>query len=436
VRRAWFLALPVLTVLVVAYSLLVAGAARAITAARVYGGPTEGVSRLALRVECVTRDGERETAAWPGAVTVRARTRTGAVVTATASRAIDGVAEVELSLPEANRGALSLELESGQDPHLASGSVALTREQWKARAHRRGGWIRGRALGDLTLSIAPERGVFVVGSKDPLWVRVERDGKPVAGAHLTVRGDGATSDSAASRTTDASGRARFDYSPTDLNPLVHIEANTDDGAHGLIESGVTVVPGGFHAQRTASGFRVEISVPRAQAFYSLVTEDERVTGGVLALEPDGHGGAFGVAALANVPHPAWLVVSSEVDLNSMAAIGWPLDSGGEPAHTFDVADSLLLNGLPAAFAREQARRTHVRWLTTSFVALALALSVLLLVQRVRSAERDIARHLRENLPAESVPEIAPRRGLALLVAVLAVALGFVLLALIAASRAS
>jgi hypothetical protein len=50
-----------------------------------------------------------------------------------------------------------------------------------------------------------------------------------------------------------------------------------------------------------------------------------------------------------LPQPAWLVVSSELDLNSAAAIGWPLDAGAEPAQTFDVADQLLLDGLPAAF---------------------------------------------------------------------------------------
>ncbi|MEO6603491.1 MAG: hypothetical protein ABIQ16_26645, partial [Polyangiaceae bacterium] len=58
--RAWSLALPVVTVVVVCYALLFAGVPRAIVAARVYGGPTEGMSTLSLRVEVVQRTGESE----------------------------------------------------------------------------------------------------------------------------------------------------------------------------------------------------------------------------------------------------------------------------------------------------------------------------------------------------------------------------------------
>ncbi len=434
-RRAWSLALPVLTVLVVAYSLLVAGAPRVITAVRVYGGPTEGASHLALRLECVTRDGERELPAWPGPVTVHAHTSNGVDGEAAVSRALDGVAEAELAWPAPVHGPVSLEVRAASGTELAHGNIELTSEQWTARARHRGGWIRGRALGELILSIAPERGVFVIGSTDQLWVRVERDGKAVSGAKLTVRGEGASTGEGASPVTDANGRARVDYTPSDLNPMVHVEATSDDGAHGSIESGVPVVPGGFHALRAGKHLRFEIAAPRSQAFYSFVTEHERIAGGVLAFEPDGRGGSITTLPLPRLPHPAWIVVSSEIDLNTVAAIGWPLDASAEPAHTFDVADSLLLDGLPAAFAREQTRRSHVRWLTTGFVALALALSAVLLVLRVRAAERDIARHLRESLEAESVPVVAPRRYWSLLAAVLLVALGFILLALLAAARA-
>lgn len=434
--RAWFLALPVLAVLVVAYSLLVAGAPRAVTAARVYGGPTEGVSRLALRVECVTRDGERESPAFPGPITVHAQASTRIAVETTVVRAVDGVAEADLVWTAPLHGPVSLDVRAASGLALAHGDVSLTSDQWAARARHRGGWIRGRALGELILSIAPARGVFVVGSADSLLLRVERDGKAVPGAKLTVHGEGAAIGDELSLVTDANGRAHIDYSPTDLNPTVHVEATSDDGAHGAIESGVPVVPGGFHVLRAGKHLRVEIAAPRRQAFYAFVTERERIAGGVLALEPDDRGGSITTLPLPRLPQPAWIVVSSEVDLNTTAAIGWPIDASTEPEHTFDVAESLLLDGLPAAFAREQARRSRVRWLTTGFVALALALSAVMLVLRVRAAERDIAQHLRESLDADSVPAVAPRRSWSLLAAVLMVALGFILLALIAAARAS
>ena len=128
-------------------------------------------------------------------------------------------------------------------------------------------------------------------------------------------------------------------------------------------------------------------------------------------------------------------MSSEVDQNSAAAIGWPLAPGPEPAQTFDVADVLLLDGLPAAFAREQARRSRVRWLTASFIGLSFALSVALLLLRVRAADRDITQHLAQDLDPDLTRRIAPRRLLPAVVAVLAILLGFAALGLVALAHA-
>jgi hypothetical protein len=434
VSRAWSLALPVVTVLVVAYSLLVAGAERKISGARVFGGPTNGVSALSLRIETVTRDGETESPAWPGPLSVRATARGAAPVSAQVAHAVSGVADVELELATVNHDPIALEVRDKDGGLLAGGDLALEVLRWASRARRRGGWIRGRELGSLVLSIAPERGTFVVGSTDPLWIRVEHAGNPVPGVKLGVTSDGARVSGVDGLSTDARGRARVSFEPSDLNPTVHIEAHAEDGQSGQIESGVPVVPGGFHVLRTATGFRVETAVPRREAYFSLVTEGARISGGVLALEPDARGGSVALGSLASLPHPAWLVVSSEVDQNSVAAIGWPLDSGAEPAQTFDVPDALLLDGLPAAFAREQARRSRVRWLTALFIALAFGLSVALLVLRVRAAEHDIARHLSENVDPEIAQRVAPQRGLALLVALLAIGLGFILLGLIVLAR--
>ena len=432
--RAWSLALPLVTVLVVAFALLVAGVPRKVAGARVYGGPTDGVSVLSLRVESVTRDGESESPAWSGPLRVRATPQGGAPVTVSVARAVSGVAELELALGLVNHGPIALEVRDAFGGLLAHGEIQLDAQRWAARARRRGGWIRGRALGALVLSVAPERGTFVVGSVDALSILVERAGQPVSGAKLSATADGAQLSGIENLTTDSRGRARLNFDATDLNPTLRVEARTEDGQSGTIDSGVPIVPGGVHVQRTAAGIRVQTAVPRSEAYFSLVTDAQRIAGGVLTLTPDGRGGSVGTADLPNFSSPAWLVVSSEVDQNSVAAIGWPLDSGTEPAHTFDVPDTLLLDGLPAAFEREQARRSRVRWLTAAFIALAFALSLVLLVVRVRAAEHDIARHLQENLDAEEVSRVAPRRFLALLVGLLAVGLGFILLGLIVAAR--
>jgi hypothetical protein len=435
VSRAWSLALPLVTVLVVAYALLVAGVPRKITAARVYGGPSEGVSTLSLRIECVTRDGERESPAWPGPLRVRALSKGNSARAQSVPHAEAGVAEVELALGALNHGPIALDVQSDSGAALASGNIELDVTRWIAHARRRGGWIRGRDRGSFVLSVAPARGAFVVGFADPLLIRVERGGQPVPGAALSISADGARLSGTEQLLSDARGFARVNFEATDFNPTVHVEARAEGAQKGELESGVPVVPGGFHAQRTASGVRVESAVPRSEAYFSLVTESQRVSGGALVLDADGRGGSVALASVASFPKPAWLVVSSEVDLNSVAAIGWPIDSGVEPAQTLDVPETLLLDGLPAAFAREQARRSKVRWLTAAFIALAFGLSVVLLVLRVRAAEHDIARHLQENLDSEMAQRVAPQRFLALLVGLLAIGLGFILLGLIVLARA-
>jgi hypothetical protein len=311
---------------------------------------------------------------------------------------------------------------------LAHGEISLGIERWAARARRRGGWIRGRDSNGLVISIAPERGAFVVGAADPLLIRVERAGDAVVNALLTVKAEGARLENAQGLRSDARGRARVSFEALELNPTLSVEARADNGQTALIDSGVPVVPGGLRGIATATGIRVESATPRTQAFFSVVTDRARIAGGVLALAPDARGGSFAEAELhlsAPLPSPSWLVVSTELDENSAAAIGWPLQVGAEPAQTFDVPEQLLLDGVPAAFAREQARLSRVRWLTAAFIASAFLLSVALLVLRVRAADRDIARHLQLDLEADTARRVAPSSTWPLVVALLAIALGFV-----------
>lgn len=425
--RAWSLAVPVVTVLVVAYALFVGGAPRKILGERIYGGPTEGVIELSLRVESVARDGEHESPGWNGPIVVGAKSEGTDSSTTTEPLGTAGVVDFRLRFGKPLAAPVRVHARAPNGEY-ALGDISLGVQRWAARARRRGGWIRGRDSNGLVISIAPERGAFVVGASDPLLIRVERAGTPVPNAELTLKADGAQLEAPQQLRSDARGRARVGFEAIDLNPTLRVEARTDDGEKALLDSGVPVVPGGLHGLATPTGIRVESSTPRSQAFFSVVSDRARIAGGVLALTPDGHGGSFSEAELhlsAPLPSPAWLVVSSELDENSAAAIGWPLQVGAEPAQTFDVPDVLLLDGIPAAFAREQERRSRVRWLTASFIALAFLLSVALLVLRVRAADHDIARHLKIDLESETAERVAPRTLWPLVAALLAIALGFV-----------
>lgn len=432
--RAWALALPVLTLLVVGYAMLVAGVPRKLHGARVYGGPSEGVSTLSLRAECVERDGERESAFWNGPLNARVRASSAPEVVVSVAHAAHGVADFEVRFAGPLHGPIELDLRDALGAPLASGRFELDATRWAARARRRGGWIRGRADRALQLAVAPERGAFVIGSPAPLAIRVERAGSPLSSASLRVSAEGGELSGAETLRTDERGRAHVTFEAHELIPTLRVEAATDDGLTGLIETPIPVVAGAFQARSVGDEMRIEIAVPRSEAFFSLVSDRARLAGGVVALAADGRGGSFGTLRLNAHDQPAWLVVSSEVDQNSAAAIGWPLESGPEPAQTFDVPDRLLLDGLPSAFAREQARRSRIRWLTAAFILIAFVLSGVLLVLRVKAADREISLHLSEDLDRELAARIAPRRVLPLVVAVLAILLGFAAFGLVVLAR--
>ena len=435
--RAWSLALPVLTVLVVCYALLVAGVPRKLRGARLYGGPSEGVSTLSLRVESVEREGERERAFWNGPLSVHAGPSGGPQVQVQVTQAANGVADFEVHWPRPAHGPIELELRDATGAVLASGRFALDVTRWSARARRRGGWIRGRSEHALVLSVAPERGAFVVGSVDPLAIRVERAGMPVAGATLTVSAEGARLVGGEPPRTNERGLSRVLLEATELNPTLRVEARTQDGQSGLIDTGIAVVAGGLHAVAVAEGLRIESAVPRNQAFFSSGfgspapgrRHDRAQSGRSRRQRWHASTPAVAHAGMASGFERGRSEQRRSDRLATRAGAGT-----APPAQTFDVPDALLLDGLPAAFAREQARRSRVRWLTAAFIALAFALSVVQLVLRVRAADRNISEHLREGLAQDLTARIAPRRFLPVLVALLAIGLGFVALGLIALAR--
>lgn len=389
---------------------------------------------MSLRIEVVQRDGERESPFWEGPVVVRASAKGLPEVSAQLTRAHFGIGEVLLPFGGPVRGPVTLELSRASGQSLAAGAVSLDRTRWAARARRRGGWIRGRANGALSVSVAPQRGALRIGSAEPLVVRVERAGRALPNASLIATVDGGRLIPAPPLRTDDRGRATFSFEATALNPTLRVEARDASGEVGLLDSVLPVAAGAFAVHLAGHTLRVESDIAQNEAFYSVVTEAERVSGGVLALQPNGRGGAVGSAEIAALPPAAFLVVSSEVDQNSPGTVGWPSELSDEPAQTFDVPDALLLDGLPRAFVREQQRRSRVRWLCAAFVACSLVLCVLLLVLGVRAADRDLSRHLHAGLDAETTERVAPRRLLAVLASVLALSLGFIVLLLVSLAR--
>jgi hypothetical protein len=427
------LALPVVTVAVVALALLTAAAPRPFRMARVFGGPTGG-DRLALRVEVadvVESRGEvveRPVTGEKAAVRLWAARHEAARVLTLDS---EGVAEVALDVP---RGGEPLVIAvSQQGVELALGPIRLDSERWARAARRRGGWVHARAPGDYDVRVAPERGALAVPFEEGLIVEVARGGAPVVDAALELTATGGRITPREGR-TDSRGRARFSLSPEEHALGVRVVVS-HASARSEVTFGLGVVPGALRARLVGGALVVEAPVPRETAYVALVTEKERLWGTRIVFPNEGRGETSARIPLPILPSPpGYAVVATASDLGSAAAVGWPLAVrvDGEPAMTFDAREALLLDGRPLGSGRESARRARVRWATVAFCAVAVLLELALLLRYARASDRALDIHLeREGVLGDEARRMAPARSAAISLAIAAVALGFLLLAIAA-----
>ncbi|HEX6271779.1 MAG TPA: hypothetical protein VFZ53_02010 [Polyangiaceae bacterium] len=429
------LALPVATVAVVALALLTAAAPRPFRIARIWGGPTDG-GRLSLRVEVVDAvEARGETVERPvpnaaASLRVEGPSFEGARLLALD---VEGMAEVALDVPRTNEPFRVFVSQAGEE--LARGGIALAHGRWAGAARRRGGFVEGRTTDGFDVRVAPERGALAVPFDEGIVFEVRRDGAALAGARLELAVTGGRL-SERNATADAHGRARFVLSPDEHSLGVRL-AIVSGPTRSELGFGLAVVPGALRARLLGGELVVEAPVPREIAYYALVTERQRLTGGRLTLAADASG-TF--SARVRVPEldvaPTHAVVATQRDLRSAAAVGWPLAvSGGEPPKTFDAVDALLLDGRAAGAARESVRRARVRWAVVAFCAVAVLLELALLIVHARSRDRELDAHLeREGVRGEAAARLAPARSSAWFFALAAVALGFLLLAIAAALK--
>jgi hypothetical protein len=209
---------------------------------------------------------------------------------------------------------------------------------------------------------------------------------------------------------------------------------SDGGAKNDGSFGLAVVPGAFRASLQGGTLFVESPVPRQVAYVALVTEKERLAGARLELETQANGTSTARYPVPAGPSPAYAVVSSDRDLRSPSAVGWPLEppKDGSPALTFDAVDALLLDGRPRASRHERLRRDRVRWTTAAFCSALLLIEMLLLIGLTRSSDRALDGHLAgAGVDDQEAERLAPKRSSALLVALALVALGFLIVTLAA-----
>lgn len=431
--RWLLLALPVALVAFVTVVLVTGGSARPYRVARVWGGPTDG-THVSLRVEAFEVVAERanvqEIPINGGAVVIELHAP-GFDARRSVPLDAEGSAEVAFDLPNP---APKLEVAVTQGAELVRAPIALGAERWAAAARRRGGWTTLRA-GPFEVKVAPARGVFAVPFEDQLWVEVSKSGDPARDVRLRAIGLGA-SVRPELVTTSARGRASLLVAAREhaASVSLSLEAAAEKAE---VTFSLPVLPGAIRAIRDGASLVVSSPVPRDVAYFAYVTEHERIAGGRVQLSPDASGvGAGAVVPIPRLePPPEYVVVSSERDLRSPAAVGWPLAElvpETAPKVTFDAVDALLADGGPRAAAREARRAARVRWVVAALCAGALALELLLLVAFTRSSDRILDRHLEgAGVSSDDAERLAPKRTPRVVVALVVVALGFFVVAALA-----
>lgn len=461
-------AIPALTMLAVAYVLFVLGSERPLRAVRVYGGPHDpsrahGSSErpahpLSLRVLASERLGTVERP-WPTRLTVHLPTGQSWAGTTNAR----GIADVQLpaaATPPPAPAHVRVESPDSAAP-LAEGQLDAPYERWWSRARIQGGFLRGTTQGALRLRVAPGRGLFAIPFTDPLAVQVtDQHGQPVR-ARVRAEHDGSAVHLITPEAhTDADGWAQLRVTVHEpvatLRLLADATRNTDD-ASGSWYGNLPVLPGALHATREGDVLHLTSPVPRDAAYFALIDRHGKLAGGSVALQPSPQGLSHARVPLPRIPDTSatWAVVSSEPDLVSPAALGWPLSttrhrhaapplphlppSTGPWAYAITVPELLLLDGFPQAEAREAERRRRARHLATAISLTALVSTAWLVLRSARLAQRRLAAHLeRGGLDRDQARAIerAPSRLELALIALLCITLGFSVLGFIAYFRLS
>ncbi len=435
----WLFITPISAVAVVLLG-VVSGGVRPFRTARVYSGPTQGINDLYLRVELGDRDRVVELPAKgiPFEVVAWAQ---GHRVASVRGRSDElGNAEVLLQLPKPLDSAFELAVEpvGAEQSPLARGLVLGSASAFRAGARGRGGFMRGNAKGTdpLTIAVAPTRGVLVTAQgalDDELLIHVDEYDVDAIGARVTAKLEGATP-AVTQLTTDGNGDARLRLRASDAQLRVQLHAvSAKGGSEGSLAARLEVVQGAIRATKRDNRLLLESSGAADAAYVAFFDEKQR-HGGVrvpLAAAPDGH-------LVGEIPwppgltmSPLWAVSSSQPDLASPSAVGWSVVGGDRDAQrTFDVREQLLLDGGPAARVREERRAKRVRLVTAAYATLALMITLVLFVRRVRQADVSFESHL-TRAGVDEIPSIAPRRKGRAVLAAACIGLGFVVLTVFA-----
>lgn len=375
---------------------------------RVWGGPTEGPAPLSLRIELVDID---PTQSSPLPRDARIRRQRSDRTSETLALDFDDEGTAFATFPP-SRELSELSVWFGQTL-VAADRVRLDRESFWGRRRQRGGMLRGRSEGSLSVTAGCREGVLSLGQLGHLEFTVsDRDGRALP-TDLMLQLEGLESNAgnaSALVRSDAQGRASLAVIPKDLSASLQILAGPIDKPTARYFSSIPVEASAMRGSLRKDQVHVTSLVPLPRAYYSLINAEGRWGAGAIELKCDASSRCQGDATLATLPsNPAWLMIGTEPSLDGPNVVGWPVmqleGSSVQPSVT--VPDQLLLDGKPVALAR-LARERNSRFLR---VLLGLGIALVLLLGTTAShlfRARQAATALTAQLPESTTLLARPR----------------------------
>lgn len=393
------------------------GRTRPMDAARVYGRPTQGADQIALQVEVVRFDGDVIVPApaldlkltvtgvtsgeWAGRIDPRVDEAAEAVLKLSSGWA-GGPARVTVEGPD---GAELAAAEMVPQPAPPATPAAFPPPEGLSITLPRGG-----AVPEL-----PEQMVVTLVSSS-------REATPALS--MKIQGGDLTAVPTPKRSCDeARCRWTWDFDVTSRATATGVTATaTLEAERFEREAWLELLPGALWL--APNGREVRAASPREHAFVALHDARGRAWATRLAMKVDERGFASAPLQLPPLPlGPAAVALASEPGVAGDRRWVWPVGTSPRAAAPPMI---LLADGLPAAQAREEARKARARRPAFALVLVAGFFELAFLYwQRQRSAA-ELARHMRE---ADIDPERVTTRPAAWWLVVLSGALLLAFLAL-------
>lgn len=399
----WIYVLPLFSLAVIGLSFFLAPPEETVVSALVLGGPTDTGEQFSGRAQ-VTGLSQGVEVPKEGYLVEVEGIFSGRRVTRRYTTGSAGW--FEFHLPKNGQELLGLRLRDARGRLLAAGRPTLSHVRWNQAAERRGGELPLHQQGSVSVRLAVGRSVLAVPFEERVTAQVSFTGGP---AELSVRGEGLEL-TGPPQAEDGGKEYRFLVKPTSHSASLHVSLKAD-GETLTFEQALPVIPGALWFERAGGKIRIVSPIPRDEAWFTYVTERERLLGGRVPLvtgEDGTSSGTFDVPVAAE--QAEFLVLSPSPEGRSSGTVGYPLRGQRE---TFDAVDGYLLDGGPSAKTAFVRRAERARSWMIGYAAVSFLLTLFLFVMGVRRTQAKLERDL-ERVGAE--PGAYDRSALPLTVA--------------------